>query len=83
MNIVAQRAALQTNRLACNHRLAITSFPACQRFFTTSDRVPETHIRSFGQPTPMTHPNIMKKGQGKNNVGIRKWDVYACSLANH
>lgn len=73
MNPVAQRAALQTNRLVCNSRLATTtSLPACQRFFTTSDRVPETHVRSFGQPTPMTHPNIMKKGEGKMELGIER-----------
>lgn len=59
--LVAQRAAFQTNRLTFNRPATL---PACQRFFTTSDRVPETHVRSFGQPTPVTHPNIMKKGEG-------------------
>lgn len=37
--------------------------PACQRFFA-SEHVPETHKRSFGQPTIFTHPNIMKKNEG-------------------
>jgi intermediate cleaving peptidase 55 len=35
-----------------------------KRFYARSKLVPDTHIRSFGQPTFQTHPNIMKKGQG-------------------
>jgi hypothetical protein len=61
-NLVAQRVVLQSTRRVSP---AITR-PTCQRFFA-SEHVPETHKRSFGQPTPVTHPNIMKKGEGKKN----------------
>ncbi|GAN00672.1 peptidase M24 [Mucor ambiguus] len=77
---VAQRAALQTNRLVCNNRLAITSLPACQRSFATSDRVPETHVRSFGQPTPMTHPNIMNKGEVTPGLSASEFETRRSNL---
>ncbi|CEP17624.1 hypothetical protein [Parasitella parasitica] len=58
---VVQRATFQATRPT--YRLTF-SLGARPRFFsTTLNRVPETHVRSFGQPTPTTHPNIMTKGE--------------------
>jgi intermediate cleaving peptidase 55 len=74
---VAQRAAFQTNRLTYNR---LTTLPACQRFFATSDRVPETHVRSFGQPTPVTHPNIMKKGEVTPGLSANEFETRRSNL---
>lgn len=35
---------------------------------TVSDLVPETHQRSFGQPTVYSHPYLMKKGEGMDTT---------------
>lgn len=36
-------------------------------FSSVSERVPHTHKRSFGQPTPETHPELMVKGEGESS----------------
>lgn len=36
-----------------------------KRHYIPSTIVPDTHVRSFGQPTYLTHPNIIKKTEGK------------------
>ena len=59
---VAQRFLLQTTTKYIQPARLIS-----HRFFA-SEHVPETHVRSFGQPTPVTHPNIMKKGEGKRAI---------------
>lgn len=71
--LVAQRAVFQSTRL-------IPARPASYRCFA-SQHVPETHKRSFGQPTPFTHPNIMKKGEGK--IYFELWWSCVCFNTPH
>jgi hypothetical protein len=62
LNIAIFKTALR--HIGARHQLIRpkTILPACQRLYATK---PDTHTRSFGQPTAFTHPNIMTKDQGK------------------
>ncbi|GAA5800190.1 hypothetical protein HPULCUR_005615 [Helicostylum pulchrum] len=71
---VAQRTVLQSTTRRLN-----PVRPACQRFFA-SERVPETHKRSFGQPTPVTHPNIMKKGEVTPGLTLEEFETRRSNL---
>jgi hypothetical protein len=47
---------------------AITRYDLSRSYNTST---PATHSRTFGQPTYMTHPNILKKGEGKKELFVR------------
>ncbi|KAI9472434.1 MAG: peptidase M24, structural domain-containing protein [Benjaminiella poitrasii] len=56
---VAQRANSVKNRFV---------IPITKRYFYNKNgldqsRIPKTHLKSYGQPTPFTHPNLMKLGE--------------------
>lgn len=49
---------------------------------TVSDLVPETHQRSFGQPTVYSHPYLMKKEEGSDIAFVDKETIRlnACTI---
>ncbi|KAI9318368.1 peptidase M24, structural domain-containing protein [Dichotomocladium elegans] len=63
---------LATTRLACKtgalvRPMAVPGLRSFQKLYfsgtTVSNLIPETHRRSFGQPTVYSHPNLLKKGE--------------------
>lgn len=50
-----------TASAAIRSRVAV---PYKRHYSVANVTIPATHKRSFGQPTYITHPNLMKKGQG-------------------
>ncbi|ORY96526.1 peptidase M24, structural domain-containing protein [Syncephalastrum racemosum] len=59
----AARTFAKGNKIAPAWRPLVPPSAKKIHFSSVSERVPHTHKRSFGQPTPETHPELMVKGE--------------------